>query len=70
MKVLVTGAHGKVGRALVHALVRAGHDVRTTDLTRPDFDRVLDPNLGGDYWQADVTDAGACFALARGSASC
>jgi hypothetical protein len=45
--------------------VRAGHDVRTTDL-----DRVLDPNLGGDYWQADVTDAGACFALARGSASC
>ena len=32
MKVLVTGAHGKVGRALVPALMRAGHDVRATDL--------------------------------------
>jgi nucleoside-diphosphate-sugar epimerase len=66
MKVLVTGAHGKVGRALVPALMRAGHDVRATDLTRPDFDRVLDPRLAIDYVQADLTDAGACYALARG----
>jgi UDP-glucose 4-epimerase len=66
MKVLVTGAHGKVGRALVPALVRAGHDVRSTDLARPDFDRVLEPNLGLDYWQVDLLDAGACYALARG----
>ena len=35
MKVLVTGAHGKVGRPLVRALAEAGHEVRATDLTRP-----------------------------------
>jgi uncharacterized protein YbjT (DUF2867 family) len=28
LKVLVTGAHGKVDRALVPALMREGHDVR------------------------------------------
>lgn len=66
MKVLVTGAHGKVGRALVPTLMLAGHDVRATDLTRPDFDRIVDPNVAEDYWQADLTDAGACYALARG----
>ena len=42
MKNLVTGAHGKVGRALVPALMRKGHDVRATDLTRTVWDRVLD----------------------------
>ena len=45
MKILVTGAHGKVGRALVRALIRAGHDVRATDLTRPQWDRLDDPRL-------------------------
>ena len=40
MKLLVTGAHGKVGRALVPALMRAGHDVRATDITRPTWDRL------------------------------
>ena len=35
MKLLVTGAHGKVGRALVPTLLEAGHDVRASDLTRP-----------------------------------
>jgi UDP-glucose 4-epimerase len=66
MKVLVTGAHGKVGRALVPALMRRRHDVRATDLTRPDFDRVQDPRRARDYVQADLTDAGACYALVRG----
>jgi UDP-glucose 4-epimerase len=66
MKVLVTGAHVKVGRALVPALMRAGHEVRATDLTRPQWDRVDDPRQAGDYVQADLTDAGACYALARG----
>ena len=46
MKILVTGAHGKVGRALVPALIRAGHDVRASDLTRrPQWDRLDDPRL-------------------------
>ena len=40
MRILVTGAHGKVGRALVPRLVEAGHDVRASDLTRPVWDRV------------------------------
>ena len=62
MKILVTGAHGKVGRALVPALIRAGHDVRATDLTRPQWDRLDDPGEAEDYLQADLTDAGAAFA--------
>jgi UDP-glucose 4-epimerase len=66
MKVLVTGAHGKVGRALVPALMRAGHEVRATDLTRPQWDRLQDPREAEDYVQADLNDAGACYALARG----
>ena len=66
MKVLVTGAHGKVGRALVPALMRAGHDVRASDLTRPAWDRLEDPREAEDYWQVDLTDAGAADALARG----
>ena len=66
MRVLVTGGHGKVGRALVPALQAKGHDVRTTDLTRPSWDRVLDPRQAEDYRQADLTDAGACYALTAG----
>jgi nucleoside-diphosphate-sugar epimerase len=66
MRVLVTGAHGKVGRALVPALIARGHRVRATDLTRPSWDRVLDPRQAEDYWQVDLTDAGACYPLARG----
>jgi nucleoside-diphosphate-sugar epimerase len=66
VKVLVTGAHGKVGRALVPALMRAGHDVRATDLTRPSWDRLEDPREAEDYWQADLTDAGTADAVVRG----
>src|SRR5881296_498961 len=65
MKVLVTGAHGKVGRALVPRLAEAGHDVRASDLTRPVWDRV-DPGEPTDYVQADLTDAGAAYALVKG----
>jgi nucleoside-diphosphate-sugar epimerase len=65
VKVLVTGAHGKVGRALVPALVVAGYEVRASDLTRPVWDRV-ESGEPDDYWQADLTDAGAAYPLVRG----
>jgi nucleoside-diphosphate-sugar epimerase len=64
VRALVTGAHGKVGRALVPRFQEAGYDVRASDLTRPVWDRV-DPGVAEDYWQADLTDAGSAYALAR-----
>ena len=64
MKVLITGAHGKVGRAATQALLDAGHDVLSTDLTRPSFER---PTTGAARYQmADLTDAGEAFAVVRG----
>jgi UDP-glucose 4-epimerase len=66
VRVLVTGAYGKVGRALVPALMRAGHDVRAVDLAPPEWNRHVDPRRSDDYVQADLTDAGSCFAIVRG----
>lgn len=66
MKVLVTGAEGKVGRVLVPALMRAGHDVRAVDLGPPEWDRHVDPRRAADYVQADLTDAASCFAIVGG----
>ncbi len=65
MRVVVTGARGKVGRATVAALLEAGHDVRATDLLPPVFER---PEEGEpDYFQANLTDAGDAFAAVRGA---
>ena len=59
----VTGAHGKVGRVLTRRLAEVGtRCVRAT--TRPVWDRV-DPGEPQNYWQADLTDAGSAYALAR-----
>jgi UDP-glucose 4-epimerase len=65
MRVLVTGARGKVGRAAVAALMGAGHDVRATDLFPPVFERPEDGEP--EYVQANLTDAGDVFAVVRGA---
>ncbi len=65
MKIVVTGAHGKVGRAATQALLDAGHDVLATDLSRPGFERK--PAGSADYRMADLTDAGDAFAVIRGA---
>ena len=65
MRVVVTGARGKVGRGAVSALMSAGHDVRATDLFPPVFER---PEPGEpEYVQADLTDAGDAFTVVRGA---
>jgi UDP-glucose 4-epimerase len=65
IKVLVTGSRGKVGRSLCRTLEAAGFDVRATDLAVPTWDRAT-PGEPEDYWQADLTDAGSAYAVARG----
>jgi nucleoside-diphosphate-sugar epimerase len=65
MKVLVTGARGKVGRATAAALMEAGHDVRASDIFPPTFERQGENEP--DYIQADVTDPGDMFAIVRGA---
>lgn len=64
MRVLVTGAQGKVGSAVVAAVTAEGHDVSATDVGRHSFDR---PEPGEPaYQQADLTSAGDAFAVVRG----
>jgi len=65
MKVVVTGANGKVGRAAVQALLAAGHDVTGVDLARPVFERAVEG--AARYMMADLTDAGEAFAVIRGA---
>jgi len=65
MKVVVTGANGKVGRAAVQALLAAGHDVTGVDLARPVFERAVEG--APRYQMADLTDAGEAFAVIRGA---
>jgi UDP-glucose 4-epimerase len=65
VRVLVTGAQGKVGRAAVAALMEAAHEVRATDLDPPLFERPKEDEP--EYFQADVTDAGDAFAVVRGA---
>lgn len=64
MRVLVTGSRGKVGTAVVRAMLAAGHEVTGTDMGRPEFER-LEPGAA-EYLQADLTDAGDVFAIVCG----
>ncbi|MCU1570922.1 MAG: NAD(P)-dependent oxidoreductase [Naasia sp.] len=66
MRVLITGSRGQVGRVTVDAFRAAGHSVIATDRLPPGFDRDTEP-AGVEYRQAELTDAGDCYALvARG----
>jgi UDP-glucose 4-epimerase len=65
VKVVVTGAHGLVGRTLVPRLMAAGYDVRATDLTRPAAGR-QPPAAPSEYLQADLTDAASAASAVRG----
>jgi nucleoside-diphosphate-sugar epimerase len=65
VRVLVTGARGKVGRATVAALMESGHDVRASDLFPPVFERPAEGEPH--YFQANLTDAGDAFAAVRGA---
>lgn len=61
MKLLITGARGKVGRATAGAAIAAGHEVTAADLAPPTFER---PEPGEPaYVRADVSDAGDAYAL-------
>jgi UDP-glucose 4-epimerase len=64
MRVLVTGARGKVGTAAAARLQLLGHDVVTTDLAPPVYER--DEPGAAPYRRADLQDAGAVHALVEG----
>lgn len=64
MRVLVTGARGKVGSVAAARLQHLGHDVTTTDLAPPEYER-HEPGAPP-YRRADLTDAGSCYPLVDG----
>lgn len=64
MRVLVTGARGKVGSHAAAALQSAGHEVTATDLLPPEHERDLPDQPM--YLRADMTDAGAAYAVVDG----
>jgi UDP-glucose 4-epimerase len=65
VRVVVTGARGKVGRAVVAAMQGAGHEVTEVDLVAPVFEAALPGEPA--YFRADLTDAGEAFAVVRGA---
>lgn len=61
MRLLITGARGKVGRATVATAMADGHEVVAADLAPPSFDRPAPDEPA--YVQAELTDAGSAYAL-------
>jgi UDP-glucose 4-epimerase len=64
MRVLVTGARGKVGTTVAARLQQLGSAVVTTDLGAPVYER--DEPGAAPYVRADLTDAASCYALVDG----
>jgi UDP-glucose 4-epimerase len=62
MRILVTGARGKVGAATLHRLLQAGHEVTAVDRLAPVYERAGQVR----YVQADLTDAGHAAAVVPG----
>jgi nucleoside-diphosphate-sugar epimerase len=64
MRILVTGARGKVGAGAIAALLDGGHEVTALDVGAPVYE-APDPGAPA-YMQADLADAGDAFAAVRG----
>jgi UDP-glucose 4-epimerase len=62
VRILVTGARGKVGAATVDRLLRAGHDVTAADIAPAVYERAREVT----YVQADLADAGHAAAVVPG----
>jgi nucleoside-diphosphate-sugar epimerase len=62
MRILVTGARGKLGAATLHHLLRTGHEVTAVDRLPPVYERAGQVR----YVQADLTDAGHAAAVVPG----
>jgi nucleoside-diphosphate-sugar epimerase len=62
MRILVTGARGKVGAATLYHLLQAGHEVTAVDRLPPVYERAGQVR----YIQADLTDAGHAAAVVPG----
>ncbi|WP_371779777.1 NAD-dependent epimerase/dehydratase family protein [Streptosporangium subroseum] len=58
MKIAVTGASGKTGRAVVEDLLAHGHEVRAVDVAGAPGDRGELADIGAPLLRADLTDFG------------
>jgi UDP-glucose 4-epimerase len=62
MRILVTGARGKLGAATTHRLLQDGHEVTAADIAPAVYERTREVR----YVQADLTDAGHAAAVVPG----